>query len=589
MRQLLIIVIMLVLTSACEKTLDKNPVDTLTPGQLFTSEGNLEKYIYRLYETMIPSAPSIYGTVDYWTGDNLSDITTAMGQYPAYIVEGAYSSHDETYWGPWGRLRDINYFLENYQKADVSEDTKNHYAGIARFFRAWFYFDMVKRFGDVPWYGKTLGTEDEDLYKPRDPRTLVMDNVLEDINFAINNIYDIKDNTSSTVTKWVALALKSRICLFEGTFRKYHTEFGLSGTANSWLQQSADAANEIITSGEYSLHENYRALFINERPISQEVILAATYSNSLESWHNANSYYSLLGIHAKYQMSITKRFINTYLNIDGSRFTDLAGHDTVQFQHEVKNRDERLKQTIRNPDYRRSDGSVSPPYFEVTATGYMLLKFSLDDVYYDFQHPGRNWNAIPIMRYAEVLLNLAEAKAEMGTFTETDWDNTIGLLRERAGITNTAMPGTLDPYMQNNFYDDVNSIPIIEIRRERAIELIGEAFRLDDLKRWRKGKLLEIVADGIYVPEKGKLLDLNDDGNPVVAFVDKRPDEPVPNVHYFVIDDVTHKLSEGNKGRVLVNTHIAREFPDYKYYAPIPYTQLVTNTNLVQNEGWDHP
>src|SRR5690606_24252001 len=129
----------------------------------------------------------------------------------------------------------------------------NHFAGIARFFRANFYFEKVKLFGDVPWYGTPHSPTDDALYKPRDSRELVMDSVLADLDFAIQHIVDIKDNSATMITKSTALALKSRVCLFEGTFRKYHDELGLASSANFWLEEAADAANNLIHSGAYAL------------------------------------------------------------------------------------------------------------------------------------------------------------------------------------------------------------------------------------------------------------------------------------------------------------------------------------------------
>src|SRR5690606_13702459 len=109
-----------------------------------------------------------------------------------------------------------------YNNPSISQEARNHYGGLARLFRAWFYYNMVKKFGDVPWYSKTLSDTDPDLYKARDPRKLVMDSVLADLNFACAHIRVAKNTSSSRITRNVALAMKSRICLFEGTMRKYH-------------------------------------------------------------------------------------------------------------------------------------------------------------------------------------------------------------------------------------------------------------------------------------------------------------------------------------------------------------------------------
>ncbi|SDD11747.1 RagB/SusD family nutrient uptake outer membrane protein [Niabella drilacis] len=592
MRHLTFIIAFCFLLGACKKVLDKNPVDSLTPSQAFSSEQNLQLYVNSFYQ-MLPNALKITGAnagtlEDYYiSGDIMSDVT-AWSQNLPYLT-GGYTSKVAQGWD-WGNLRNINYFLEHYRAAPVPDARKEHFGGIARFFRAWFYFDKVKRFGNVPWYGKVLTSGDSLLYKKADPRTLVMDSVLADINGAVQTISDKKDNSASNITKWVALALKSRICLFEGTFRKYHPELGLAASANAWLKDAADAAAEIMNSNLYSLvssnnpAKDYRSLFISENPVSAEVMLAAVYNNNLKKWNNVTGFFSDYG---QYQPVLIKRFMNTYLNIDGTPFTDKPGFDTIRFSGEVKGRDARLAQTIRTPGYKRTDGSAAAPYLGAAYTGYQILKFSIDDKAYDLN--GQGYNSIPIIRYAEVLLNYAEAKAEAGDLTGGDWNKTIALLRQRAGITNTAMPATVDGYLKDNFYTDINSVPVMEIRRERAIELVAEGFRYDDLKRWKAAKLLEKEKDGMYVPEMNKLYDLNEDGKADVSFVAANPANPVAGVYYFVIDNKTTKLSLGDHGRILWQANMVRQFDDYKYFAPIPYNELLINPNLQQNAGWDHP
>ncbi len=577
---------------SCKKSLEKYPLDSLTPTQAFATEQDLQLYVNSFYQ-MVPSAQAIYGESGsiqgyYLHGNILSDITV-WDQKNNYL-SGGFTSRDAQGWY-WGDLRNINYFLAHYKEAPIEEAKKNNFAGIARFFRAWFYYDKVNMFGDVPWFGKVLSSADPDLYKARDPRTLVMDSVLADLDFAIANVTETKSSTSSTISKWTALALKSRICLYEGTFRKYHDELGLQGTADFWLQEAADAALELMESGVYGLNDtnnptkDYRNLFISQSPLTNEVILARIYNDGMKVYHNATGFFSDYG---KYQPSFVKRFINTYLNIDGSRFTDMPGYNTIEFQDEVMGRDARLAQTIRTPGFKRGDGTLAPPYLAAAAvTGYQIMKFSLDDPKLDLV--GNSYNSIPVIRYAEVLLNYAEAKAELGTFTMDDWNKTIALLRDRAGIADVSMPQTLDPYMVENFYPGINSIAIMEVRRERAIELAAEGTRYTDLKRWKAGKLLEKEKDGIYVPQEGQLLDLNEDGRLDVAFVTTPPANPVAGVYYFRINNGIAALSEGDKGRLLYHVNTVREYPDYKYYGPLPYNELLMNTNLVQNPEWDHP
>src|SRR5690606_28286801 len=211
---LIILAILLISIPSCtDDLLDLKPLDALPPEQVFTTKENLEMYISSLYELdgTFPISRYIYGTPtnggvgDFqYVTDARSDITFNGQFVEKYYVPGAFTPFDDVFWY-WDELRSINYFLDNYQQSEAEEEVKNHFAGIARWFRAKFYFDKVKRFGDVPWYSSTLGSVDEGLYKARDSREMVMNLVLEDLDFAIEHISDQKDKSSTTVTKWVAL------------------------------------------------------------------------------------------------------------------------------------------------------------------------------------------------------------------------------------------------------------------------------------------------------------------------------------------------------------------------------------------------
>lgn len=581
MKKIFFIILVLISATSCKKFLDRTPPDKLTEAQAFSTENTLQLYINSFYQTMLPTGNAIF------EGDVMADITVP-NNVPAYI-SGKTTAVNAGGWG-WGSLRNINYFLENYNmNPDIPEARRAHFGGIARFFRAYFYYNMVKQYGDVPWYSTAMSVDDEALYKARDPRTQVMDSVLADLNFACNNISDVKNTTSTQVTKWVALAYKSRICLFEGTFRKYHTELNLMASANQWLEEAASAAQLLMESGQYAIYNtgkpqsDYRSLFISENPVTTEVLLAAVYNNALKKWHNAAWWFNSATLGAR--LGLNKTFVNTYLNIDGTSFTDLPGYETIEFQDEVKNRDHRLQQTIRAGDYKRTDGSPAPPDFTVTYSGYQIQKFSLDDKYHDTRT--ESYNSIPIFRYAEVLLNYAEARAELGTLTTDDWDKTIKVLRTRAGIQATAMPLVADTYMQTEFFPAISDAALLEIRRERGIELAVEGIRYDDLKRWKAAKLLEKDYVGLYVPAKGQLLDLNEDGIYEVSFVDAVPPTKVPGVVYFVLNNTTSKLSNGNSGNLLWLTNVPKSFEEKQYYYPIPLNETILNPNLEQNPGWE--
>ncbi|SKB89229.1 Starch-binding associating with outer membrane [Sphingobacterium nematocida] len=569
----------IVLASSCKDFLDKEPFDKLVPASFFNTEADLQLYTNSFYQDFIPNGLAIV------QADEMGDYTSKNNS-PTFIA-GNFSPVDQSKWD-WTKLRNVNYFLSRYDNVAIPEEARKHYAGVARFFRAYFYFDKVKTYGNVPWYGKPLATDDPELYKKQDPRTLVMDSVLADIDFAIANIRTTKDNSSSMITKWVALGLKSRICLFEGTFRKYHEHLGLKSTADKWLEESAKAAKELMDSKQYAVYNtgkpnsDYRTLFISENPVSTEVLWANTFNNALKRWHEITWKFNSATYGARW--GLNKQFVNTYLNTDGTRFTDKAGYDELEFKEEMKGRDARLGQSVRSLGYKRSDGSAAPPNFGYTFTGYHIHKFSLDDKRLDGVAEG--FNSITMMRYAEILLNYAEAKAELGLMNDVIWGETIGELRKRAGV-NPAVPVGVDLYLQKIYFPEVSDKYVMEVRRERGIELVYEGLRYDDLLRWRKGKLLEMDWKGIYVPGMNIEMDLDGNNTPDVCFVKSIPSKTTPGVVYFVVDDKAAKLSEGTKGHIIWRIDEERKFEDKKYLRPIANADIVDNNKLEQNPGWE--
>lgn len=573
----------------CSK-LDQKPKSTVGKDAVFQSEKGLELYTNSFY-SILPTAAEIL------RGDNMSDYL-ARKDVPDFIRPGAFGPRQSSGW-TWTELRNINYFLENNVNQGIPAEVRAHYNGLARFFRAWFYFDKVKRFGDVPWINRTYDVDDADLFKARDSRALVMDSVLSDLDYAIEHIRTKDDGTRSMITKYVAAAFKSRVCLFEGTFRKYHSGLELGGSAAHWLNQAADAAALVMEETNHSLYTGsgdakpYRELFVSSSPIASEVMLASIFDEGLAVTHDANWYYtsSTYGDRA----SFTRTFINTYLNIDGTPFTGQAGYQRKTFAQEVENRDKRLSQTIRTEGYYRVNGGslvAAPPVFSYTYTGYQPIKWVLDDV--SFDSGAHNDNIIPLIRYAEVLLNFAEAKAELGTLSDSQWDATIGALRRRAGITgNTSMlPTVADPYLQDNYFPDISDPVILEVRRERGIELALEGFRFYDLVRWKRGELLEMPWNGMYIPALNQPMDLNQDGTPDVVFYKTMPNNPLPGVSYVNVSEQVNGranpmvLSEGDKGEIRWLVTIPRSWQDKFYLYPIPEDDRLMNPELGQNPGW---
>ncbi len=583
-----LIILPFVLVS-CE--LNQLPEDTASRKAVFGSEQGLALYTNSFY-SILPNGNGVT------TLDAMCDYL-AVKEIPTFL-QPAFGPTSSSGW-TWTDLRNINYFLKYNVDPNLSLEKRNNYNGIAKFFRAYFYFEKVKRFGDVPWVGVPLDVSDHEiLYGPRDPRKLVMDSVLADINYACNNIKATSETTRSLITKYVAYALKSRICLFEGTFRKYHPELGLASTADFWLNEAVSAAKTIMDAGVYSLYTGggskkaYRALFTSTKPVTSEVILAIIFDETLNETHDANWWWTSGTYGSK--ASFIRSFINTYLKEDGTPFTNTPGWETMLFKDEVKNRDHRLQQTIRMGDYKRIVQGVlvpAPPVFSYTFTGYQPIKWTLDDEYYDTRD--LNNNSVALIRYAEVLLNYAEAKAELGTLTDADWASTIGAIRARAGITGgiTSKPTIVDPYLQSVYFPDISDPVILEIRRERGIELCLEGLRFPDILRWKRGNLMKMEWNGFYVPELVTPMDLNEDGILDVAFYQgNKPSPAVPGVTYVDVSPMIgskinpQRLKNNTFGELTWMSNLTRVFEDKHYYYPIPENDRLLNPNLGQNPGW---
>lgn len=606
--------------ASCEDAIDLRPLDKETEEDYFTKASDLEMFTNPLYNNLLPddALPKGNSVSDLMVTAALSEFTRAGGDRYVRASGNGWT---------WTNLRRCNDFLERCDRC-ADKDAVALYSGVARFFRAYFYFEKVQRYGDVPWIDRPLGSADEELFNPRDSREFVMQKILEDIDFALENLQNANDIKSVEktfrATKGAALALKSRVCLYEGTFRKYHGisyESDGGKSANWYLEESAKAA-EMLMSGKYGSYKlystgsptkDYLNLFIADDANPEEYILARSYRAAVSGNTHGLALYSLLSTHGR--PGYTRKFINMYLMKDGSRFTDKAGWETMEFNDETKDRDPRMAQSIITPGYcYPGETTVVTPSFGITPTGYLPIKWT--------QGPKENngkahtsqglcTNDIPAFRYAEVLLNYAEAKAEAGSLTQSDLDKSVNLIRQRAGMPNLDMAaanGNPDPYLASAEYgypnvNGANKGVILEIRRERAVEMIQEGMRDNDLIRWHAGKCIDQSFSGMYFKGPGNY-DLN--GNGKVDFVLYTADTGRPSVSgvdadcqyveigrdIYIYDNLNPKPGDPctNKGYVnyfagnRVNRNGWNEGRDYLY--PIPYDELSMNPNLVQNPGW---
>lgn len=605
--------------TSCEDAIDLKPESKIGLDEYFNNATDLQLFTNYFYPNVLTQAVGANPAFDNMADDLFSlPLSTELRAGQSRAVPGSGGG-----WS-WNILRRINTFLEyatleNAESKGIEESDAKKYIGVARFFRAYFYAQKVVRFGDVPWIDRQMESDDQQLYAPRDSREFIMTKILEDLDYAIENLPSKEKESSAPyrVTKGAALALKSNICLFEGTFRKYHgLDLTSGGTAyngvtfdgHDWryyLEQSAEAAENLISGnyGKYSLYstgkpaDDYREMFAAQDANNTEYILAVKYDQGLGIKHNANSY----SINATQgHPGYARKFVCTYLMKDGTRFTDVPGWQTMNFADEMKDRDPRLAQSVRGLNYHRQGATaILSVDLGCTVTGYQPIKFVTESTIgaYSCDKNNETTSDLPEFRYAEVLLNYAEAKAELETLSQPDLDKSVNLIRQRAGMPNislSAANANPDPYLMSS-ETGYTTLPtgsnlgiILEIRRERGIEMVQEGKRWNDIVRWKCGKMIDQSFTGAYIPGPGSY-DFTGDGKPDYLFYASGTVAPTATNGETLIEigkDIF--LTNGNSGYINGTRDESRqgfnEERDYLY--PIPSNELQLNPNLVQNPKW---
>lgn len=585
-----ILIGVLLMASCNNDFLERYPLDEISNETFWNTENDLAVYnnsLYHLAAVDDNNVPILMGHDDgfesqkfgIWYVDEFTDnIAPRHSRHTNFqqIRAGKHnvpstSAGDNQWFGykGWNFLRAVNVGLDNYSRASIAQEVIDKYAGEARLFRGWFYADKVSKFGAVPWVDHELGVESEELYAARTPREEVMTNVLQDLNFACEKLpADWGDGAGpGRLNRWAALLVKSRVCLFEGTWRKYHG----GSNAEMWLQEAASAAKEIMDNGPYTLYvtgdpaHDYNAIHRIPADLTgvPEVMYWRRYQLGVFTNHVQN-------YHRSYNGGATKSMVEDYLCTDGLPITlSPLYQGDAQIEDVFENRDPRLRQTILHPDdvlYYGYGNNDTRPYPRVRGmeggqtieTGYHIIKvYDNGPAYATY-----NTSATPAitMRFGEVLLNYAEAVAELGTITQEDLDITVNRLRDRVAMPHLDMNNVpVDPRYVN---DGVSPL-IVEIRRERRVELFMEGFRYDDLRRWKQGKKLEIPSYGIRWDEAA-----------IARY-------PKANVQSSVVDGVPY--IDVYKGTDWENP----VFDESKHYLwPIPLSDLAQNPALGQNPGW---
>jgi hypothetical protein len=583
----------LMLSSCNGDFLERAPIVNLSDANFWKSENDLKIYCNNFY-----NQDGLLPRYNGWDGLPYTKDASEGSDTQAYLDYNRRMNSENTLpasgggWasGDWSLLRDINYFMDNYQSVEASPDKVNPYVGEALFFHALFYFNKLRTFGDVPWITTAIGIDSEELTAPRTPRSQVAEAILQELDQAAEYLPARGSGAyTGRITKEAALALQARIALYEGTWEKYHalknTAFKVNGSDGSqFIRKAADAAGTLIAMGEANgfpaldnvgVENGYLKLFRQyDHSNYKEALLWRKYSKEDGV---ANHIDNVLA----YRGGITKNMVDSYLCLDGKPISVSSMYQGDRdLKSLVANRDPRLNQTIMVDDgahfWWEDQGIVfTMPKFEINtsdnySTGYHQVKgFAAN--YAD--HTVTSWGslqAIIYFRYAEVLLIYAEAKAELGTITQSDIDKTVNALRRRVGMDSGLLNIgniTTDPN-----WEFANLSPVLqEIRRERKVELVCEGYRVDDIFRWA-------AADELIRGKRplGAWLEqwYNYPGA-TQAFLDGVAKLPVNSDGYM---DLYKNFDALNNG---YQFNLGRD-----YLSPIPTNELVLNPNLTQNPGW---
>ncbi|HEY0668955.1 MAG TPA: RagB/SusD family nutrient uptake outer membrane protein [Sphingobacteriaceae bacterium] len=534
----------LITVGACKKLDDIKPESTLTDAGYWNSTDDLKNASNYFY-TFLPVIQANNHTA--WSNEGAN---TAADILP--VSDGSrVAPATTTDWTDNYRLiRACNKLLENSSRVSGDARLINRYNGEARFFRAWAYFNMVQRFGDVPLILRTFDIDDDLNVASRTPREEVLDAIYTDLDYAAANMYKASQLVADEygrATSAAALALKARVALFAGTFNKYHNK----GNANKHLELAVSASETLMNSGECALF-NYAAKpdssyyylfrYEGEGANNKEVLLVRFYGNNVSSVVAAHNYTREMDINAG--PNPTQELVNAYLYTDGlPKEKSSLYQSPVNTMTEFQNRDPRLGMTIFNQNHTYYTSRYAPGAGAFRSRKYFI---------YNAAEIGAKQSFIDniLIRYAEVLLSFAEAKYELnGSISDADLDKSINLLRARAKMP-VKLTNALVTTNELNMRD--------EIRRERRVELATE---LDhaywNLIRWKTAETelpKELLGRKYFPSEMGQITDpgmINPDG-------------------YIILQKAANRTFN----------------PAKDYLWPLPTKELGINPNLVQNPGW---
>lgn len=488
---------------SCEDYLTEDPADKFTNDNFWQTEDNVKTFSWNNYDTFygygngttIGLSFFYYHGSDNRVDDNLSAFS--FYQMPITPTTTNVNSWNEYY----TLIRRCNLMLEKVPSVTMSEAKKNHYIGVAKFFRAYTYFRLVQKFGNVPYSDQYLSQNDPLVYAPAKPRAEIVDKVIADLEEASNLLLAI-DDKNVTINKYTAYAALSNVCLYEGTYRKYH--LGQDGSA--YLNKAKTASLAIMNNSSYKLNSDWKSLYNSvELGGNSEVILAKRYltnvlMHSLQNYTNTSTT----------QYGLTKWAADSYVTTNGLPIqqagnTQYTGDDNVT--KTFTNRDPRFAKTV-NPTIYGYKGKPFGTAALTSMSGYVFELYNNPATSGpDVTTGGRNYTDSPLFTLSEIYLNYAEACAELGTATNIDLDMSINKVRTRAGIASLTTDGNNvfaagvqinDPRRTAALEQISGSVnPLIwEIRRERQIEFMSwTTLRQIDIYRWKKGDYLNTTKN----------------------------------------------------------------------------------------------
>lgn len=555
------------LTYSC---LDLDPKDQIADGNYWQEASDFKLFANQFYGWTRDFSNSVY---DAPHSDKRSDLILDKSGTNVYSNgTNSIPTGDNNYTDNYNRIRRTNILL---QKADSygNQSDIEQYIGEAKFFRAYCYFELLQLYGDVIITKKPLDVTDPEMKVTRNDRSEVVDFMIQDLKDAAGQLPLTSAVENGRVGSEGAWAFLSRVALYEGTWQKFR---GNEARGKELLDVAAKAAKEVINSKNFSL---YTPAILGDSAQKYMFILEDVKSNPAGLLKASNTEYIFSRRHDETlnpigknitkeclanAQQIAQKFAALYLCQDGLPIEKSSLYlfkvDGI-IAHEYQNRDNRMLYTLCVPggyywsnensrvnwtsDAADKASASIKGYSPANGSGYANQKWAAER---KVQTNSEGYD-YPVIRYAEVLLNYAEAVYERDdAISDDDLNISLNLVRNRI---NKSMPK-----LSNNLVTANGLNMREEIRRERTVELFNEGFRIDDLKRWKTAET-EMPKDFLGIKWTG------------TEYATKWP-----NVSY----------AKNSDGYIILET--GRKWESKHYLYPLPTDQLQLNPNLKQNPGW---